>query len=55
MSQEERKYQTLALMVSALSAACIADPGKTVDKLTGYLWDTEEAEMIKKYLVDPVF
>jgi hypothetical protein len=45
------EYQAIAMQVCALSFNCVADPVKTVDLLTGYLWDEEEARKIKKHLV----
>lgn len=44
----KREYRTVWLLVSALSEFCTAEPNKTVDLLTGYLWDEEEAGRIKE-------
>ena len=45
-----RETKTVALLVSALSNHLAADASKTVDLLTGYLWDADEANQIKAAL-----
>ena len=48
-----REFRTAWLLVAALSEMCAADPMKTVDLLTGYLWDEEEAGRIKEANIPP--
>lgn len=44
----KREFRTAWLLVAALSEMCAAEPNQTVDLLTGYLWDEEEAGRIKE-------
>jgi hypothetical protein len=45
---QEREYRTVSYLVSTLANICAAPPNKIIDLLTGYLWDEEEANEIKK-------
>jgi len=49
--QQLREYDIIKHLICALSLMCAASPNKVTDLLTGYLWDEEEAEFIKKALV----
>ncbi len=44
---EQRSYEAVAHTVAALSFQCAAAPEKIIDILTGYLWDEEEAGILK--------
>lgn len=46
--EQQREYQTVSYLVSALANICVASPNQIVDHLTGFLWDEEEAGNIKK-------
>jgi len=46
--REKRERAACYRMVSALAALCAANEGKIIDLLSGYLWDEEEAEQIKR-------
>lgn len=46
--EQQREYRTLLLLVTALSNMCAASPDMVIDKLTGCLWDEEEANKIKQ-------
>jgi hypothetical protein len=41
-------YAVIKNVISILAVMCAADKDMIVDKLTGYLWDEEEASEIKK-------
>ena len=45
--QTVREYRTAWFLCRALAELCPASPEVVVDKLTGYLWDEEEAKKIK--------
>ena len=44
---QQREYRTVSYLVSTLANMCAGSPNKIIDLLTGYLWDQEEAIMIK--------
>lgn len=44
----QREYRTVSYLVSTLGNICSASPDLIIDRLTGYLWDNEEAAKIKK-------
>lgn len=46
--EQKREYQTVSYLVSALSNMCAASPNMVIDRLTGLLWDEEEAGCIKR-------
>ena len=46
--QQQCEYRTVSYLVSTLANICAASPNKIIDQLTGYLWDEEEAEEIKR-------
>lgn len=50
MNEREQKseYQTVSYLVSALANICAAPPNTVIDRLTGLLWDEEEAGEIKR-------
>ena len=48
MTKEEIEYAVIANTVDTLSVLCTADREKIIDILTGYLWDEEEAGLIKE-------
>ena len=52
MSQEKREMAAVKSTVKTLAALCAADDEKIIDLLTGYLWDKEEAEKLKRASVD---
>jgi len=45
--EQQKEYQTVGYLVSALANICAASPNMIIDKLTGFLWDEEEASQIK--------
>lgn len=45
--EQEAEYRTVSFMVSALANVCVAPPNLVIDRLTGLLWDEQEAEKIK--------
>jgi hypothetical protein len=49
--QQLREYDIIKHLICSLSLMCAASPNKVTDLLTGYLWDKEESELIKKALV----
>jgi len=48
MTKNEIDYAVVKNIVKALAVICAANHEKVVDKLTGYLWDEEEAGKIKR-------
>lgn len=44
----KRDTKTVYLIIAALANACAASENKIIDLLTSYLWDKEEAEILKK-------
>jgi len=46
--EQQREYQTVSYLVSALANICTAPPNMVIDRLTGFLWDEEEAGRIKR-------
>jgi len=46
--QQEREYRTVNYIVTTLANICAGSTDKIIDLLTGYLWDEEEAGMIKE-------
>lgn len=46
--ERQREYRTASCLVLALANICIASPDMIIDKLTGLLWEKEEAEKIKE-------
>ena len=46
--EQKREYKTVSYLVSALSNMCAASPNVVIDRLTGLLWDEEEAGCIKR-------
>lgn len=46
--EQQCEYRTVSFLVSALANTCAAPPNQVIDKLTGLLWDAEEAEQIKQ-------
>jgi hypothetical protein len=48
MTKEEIEYATIKNTVSILAVMCSANTSKIIDRLTGYLWDEEEAQAIKR-------
>lgn len=46
--EEERDYKIVRSAVNILAVTCAANPEKIIDKLTGYLWDEEEARELKR-------
>jgi len=44
---ERRQYKILNNAISILAVLCCGDRDTTIDILTGYLWDKEEAKYIK--------
>jgi hypothetical protein len=45
--QQHTSYVTCYRMISALASHCAADEDQIIDRLTGYLWDAEEAKRVK--------
>lgn len=45
--EQQQEYRTVSYLVSALAGICAAPPNLIIDKLTGFLWDDEEAAAIK--------
>lgn len=45
--QQAREYRTVSYLVSTLANICAAAPNLIIDRLTGVLWDADEAEKIK--------
>lgn len=45
--QQQNEYQVIANAILTISTMCAANPAKTIDLLTGYLFDEEEASDIK--------
>lgn len=48
MKQKDIDYAVIANVVNLLAVMCAANKDRIVEKLTGYLWDEEEAGEIKK-------
>lgn len=48
MTKQDIEYAVIKNLVRALAVICAANPEPIIDLLTGYLWDDEEAEGIKK-------
>ena len=47
-NEQQQEYRTVSYLISALANICQQSPNKVIDRLTGLLWDEEEAEAIKK-------
>lgn len=47
---EKQKHKAIGFLISALATMCAADEDVIIEKLTGYLWDEEEAGDIKRAL-----
>jgi len=45
---KQRSYELTAHLVAALAGQCSGAPNKVIDLLTGYLWDSDEAERLKQ-------
>lgn len=45
--EQQSEYRTVQLLVLTLANICAASPNQIIDKLTGLLWDENEAEKIK--------
>jgi hypothetical protein len=45
--QQKREYATCHRLIEALASMCVGSDKVIIEKLTGYLWDEEEAEKIK--------
>lgn len=45
--QHLREFQSIGKLIEVLALLCAGDTNKITDLLTGYLWDEEEAGMIK--------
>lgn len=48
MTQNEIDKAVVRGLIRVLCTICAANEEKTIDILTGYLWDGEEAEEIKR-------
>lgn len=48
MSKEQQEYAVIKNAIQTISVLCAAEEDTVIDKLTGYLWDENEAEQIKK-------
>ena len=48
--EREIEYITIAYISKMLANMCAGNPERIIDKLTGYLWDEEEAGLIKKVI-----
>lgn len=48
MDKKKTEYAIISNAVDILSVQCAGNRKKIIDLLTGYLWDEEEAEGIKK-------
>lgn len=46
--EQQKEYRTVSYLVSTLVNICAAPPNMIIDKLTGFLWDAEEAGQIKR-------
>lgn len=46
--EQQREYRTVSLLVTTLANICAASPNQVIDRLTGLLWDEEEAGQIKE-------
>ena len=46
--QHLRECQSISKLIEVLALLCAGDTDKITDLLTGYLWDEEEAGMIKR-------
>lgn len=44
---EKREYKTCYLLIATLANMCAGNEDKIIDLLTGYLWDKEEARILK--------
>ena len=49
--QRLREYDIIKHLICSLSLMCAGSPNKITDLLTGYLWDKDESEIIKKALI----
>ena len=46
--EQQQEYRTVSYLVSTLANICEASPNQIIDRLTGLLWDEEEAGSIKQ-------
>ena len=54
MNSEKREMAAVKCTIKALAAMCAGEDEKIIDLLTGYLWDEEEAEKLRRFSVDPI-
>ena len=47
-SKQKREFKVVNSAISVLAAMCAADENTIIDRLTGYLWDEEEACGLKE-------
>jgi len=45
--EQECEYRTVKYLVAILGNMCAASPNMIIDRLTGLLWDEDEADKIK--------
>lgn len=46
--EQQREYRTISYLVSTLANICTVSPNIIINRLTGLLWDEEEAKDIKQ-------
>lgn len=47
-TEQQREYRTVSYLITAIANICLASPNQIIDRLTGLLWDEDEADMIKR-------
>ena len=50
--EKDIQYSVVSSLLSSLCTMCAGGKDKTIDLLTGYLWDEEEAGDIKRAPID---
>jgi len=46
--EQQREYRTVSYLITALANILLASPNQMIDRLTGLVWDEEEAGKIKR-------
>jgi hypothetical protein len=52
-NQQSKDYISVAHMIQAIATVCCASDEIIIDRLIGYLWDPDEAELLKSLFYPP--
>jgi len=59
MDRKDQEYAVIANQIDTLCVLCACTREVVIDRLTGYLWDTDEALEIKKsegkYIIKSIY